>query len=151
MRGLGAVLAGLLLWSWVGSRAGTMPRDPNTDGTLFKPVLAAAVLAAASAPTTAHEAAAPTPQPRAKTSGVDAGHSLFNDNCEHCHGPDAVEGIEERNLRHLALRHGNKMDQVFMYTVTHGRPSKGMPNWSGILTGTQFRDILAYLHSIQEH
>jgi len=123
-----------------------MPRDPNTDGALFKPVLAAA-----SPPATAHEAAAPTPHPMAKTSGVDAGHSLFNDNCEHCHGPDAVEGIEERNLRHLALRYGSKMDQVFTYTVTHGRPSKGMPNWSGILTPAQFRDILAYLRSIQEH
>jgi polar amino acid transport system substrate-binding protein len=83
--------------------------------------------------------------------GGTEGHSLFNDNCEHCHGPDAVDGIEECNLRHLALRYGNKMDQVFMYTVTHGRPSKGMPNWSGILTQAQFRNILAYLQSIQQH
>jgi len=124
-----------------------MPLDPNTDRALSKPVLAAA-----SAPATAHEAASPTRQPMAKTSsGVVAGHSLFNDNCEYCHGPDAIEGVEERNLRHLALRYGNKMDQIFMYTVTHGRPSKGMPNWSGILARAQFRHILAYLHSIQEH
>jgi polar amino acid transport system substrate-binding protein len=142
-----AVLAGLLfLLSWSASRAAAMSRDPNTDAAFFK-----AVLAAASVPTTAHEAGTPALQPTAKTPAVVAGHSIFNDNCEHCHGPDAVEGIEERNLRHVGLRYGNKMDQVFMYTVTHGRPSKGMPNWSGILTHAQFRDILAYLHSIQEH
>ncbi len=37
-----------------------------------------------------------------------------------------------------------------MTTVTHGRISKGMPNWSGILSDGQFHAILAYLHSVQE-
>jgi polar amino acid transport system substrate-binding protein len=89
--------------------------------------------------------------PASGPQAVADGHQLFNDNCEHCHGPDAVTGIEERNLRHLALRYGAQMNQVFFYTVTHGRPTKGMPNWSGILTQAQFRNILAYLHSVQEH
>lgn len=78
-----------------------------------------------------------------------AGHQLFNDNCSHCHGHDAVQGLEERNLMHLGKRYGDRMDQVFLFTVTHGRPAKGMPNWSGILTDQQFHDILAYLHTIQ--
>ncbi|HEY6433055.1 MAG TPA: c-type cytochrome [Acetobacteraceae bacterium] len=90
-------------------------------------------------------------RPAAGPQALTAGHQLFNDNCEHCHGPDAVEGIEQRNLRHLALRYGGRMNQVFFDTVTHGRPTKGMPNWSGILTQAQFREILAYLHSVQEH
>jgi polar amino acid transport system substrate-binding protein len=147
MKGLVARLTGaLLLCSLPGLHAAPVPRHPNTDVADFKPVLAAAPV-----PATTHGAPAVETQPTANTSAVVAGHSLFNDNCEHCHGPDAVEGVEQRNLRHLALRYGNKMDQVFFYTVTHGRPSKGMPNWSGILTRAQFRDILAYLHSIQEH
>jgi polar amino acid transport system substrate-binding protein len=82
---------------------------------------------------------------------IAAGHQLFNDNCEHCHGPDAVVGIEARNLRHLGMRYGAGMDRVFFYTVTHGRPTEGMPNWSGILNHAQFDKILAYLHSIQEN
>ena len=65
--------------------------------------------------------------------------------------PTPLMELRNGNLRHLALRYGNKMDQVFMYTVTHGRPSKAMPNWSGILTQAQFRNILAYLQSIQQH
>lgn len=147
MKALVARLTGLLLvWPLPGLHAAPLPRHPNADVVDFKSVLAATPV-----PATTHGAKAPEPQPTAKTSAVVAGHSLFNDNCEHCHGPDAVEGIEQRNLRHLALRYGNKMDQVFIYTVTHGRPSEGMPNWSGILTRAQFRDILAYLHSIQEH
>jgi mono/diheme cytochrome c family protein len=101
------------------------------------------VMPAAAAPSSARFAAGPQ--------AVAAGHQVFNDNCEHCHGPDAVEGIEQRNLRHLALRYGARMNQVFFYTVMHGRPAKGMPNWSGILTQAQFREILAYLHSVQEH
>lgn len=148
MKGLATMLtaAALLLLSWLALQAATMPVHPSAGAAGSEPVLAAV-----SAPATAHQAGPPERQAVAKTSAVVAGHAIFNDNCEHCHGPDAVEGIEQRNLRHLALRYGNKMDHVFMYTVTHGRLSKGMPNWSGILTQVQFRDVLAYLHSIQEH
>ena len=42
------------------------------------------------------------------------------------------------------------MDEVFSYTVTHGRPTKGMPNWTGAFTDEQFNQILGYLHSIQD-
>jgi polar amino acid transport system substrate-binding protein len=81
---------------------------------------------------------------------VAAGHKLFNDNCSHCHGPDAIQGERRINLRLLRHKHGDEMDEVFITTVTHGRVTKGMPNWSGILTDDQFGKILAYLHSIQE-
>jgi mono/diheme cytochrome c family protein len=90
-------------------------------------------------------------KPASNAQNIAAGHQLFNDNCEHCHGPDAVEGVEQRNLRHLYHRYGNNMDQVFMDTVTHGRVTKGMPNWSGILDKAQLRQILAFLHSVQDH
>jgi polar amino acid transport system substrate-binding protein len=81
---------------------------------------------------------------------VDAGRKLFNDNCEHCHGPDAVQGERRRNLRLLHHRYGDDADRVFLATVTHGRVTKGMPNWTGILTDEQFHKILAFLHSVQE-
>lgn len=83
-------------------------------------------------------------------STVAEGHELFNTNCSHCHGPDAVQGERRRDLRLLQHRYGADFDQVFMTTVTHGRVTKGMPNWSGVLSGEQFKKILAYLHSVQE-
>lgn len=81
---------------------------------------------------------------------VAAGRRLFNDNCEHCHGPDAVQGERRRNLRLLHHRYGDDADRAFLTTVTHGRVTKGMPNWAGILTDEQFHEILAFLHSVQE-
>jgi polar amino acid transport system substrate-binding protein len=78
------------------------------------------------------------------------GRKLFNTNCAHCHGPDAVQGERRRDLRLLQHRYGDGFDQMFMNTVTQGRITKGMPNWSGILTDEQFEDILAFLHSVQE-
>src|SRR6185312_546342 len=78
------------------------------------------------------------------------GRKLFNDNCSHCHGPDAVQGERRRNLRLLHHRYGDDADRVFMTTVTHGRVEKGMPNWSGVLGDAEFGNILAFLHSVQE-
>lgn len=79
-----------------------------------------------------------------------AGRKLFNETCSHCHGPDALQGEQRRNLRLLQQRYGNGMPQMFMTTVTHGRVSKGMPNWSGVLTTDELSKILAFLTSIQE-
>jgi polar amino acid transport system substrate-binding protein len=86
----------------------------------------------------------------ASQTDVAAGHKLFNQNCAHCHGPDAVQGEQRRNLRLLQQRYGDQMPQMFMTTVTHGRVSKGMPNWSGIFTDEEFHKILAFLSSVQE-
>lgn len=85
-----------------------------------------------------------------KSEEIAAGHQIFNDNCSHCHGPDAIQGVRRINLRLLHHRYGDQMDQLFMTTVTQGRLPQGMPNWSGILSDEQFHDILAFLHSVQE-
>jgi polar amino acid transport system substrate-binding protein len=122
--------------------------------------------AAANSPALIHEdatngatAVQPTPPTPAasETSGVSsnpqdiaAGRKLFNENCAHCHGPDAVQGEQRRNLRLLHQRYGDDMAQMFMTTVTHGRVSKGMPNWSGIISDEEFQKILAFLRSVQE-
>lgn len=78
------------------------------------------------------------------------GHKLFNTNCSHCHGPDAVQGERRRNLRLLQRKYGDGVRQAFMTTVTQGRVQKGMPNWSGILTDKDFNEIFAFLLSVQE-
>ncbi len=70
--------------------------------------------------------------------------------CSGWHGPDARAPVTRQNLHLLKHRYGDEMDQVFMTTVHNGRPAKGMPNWTGVLTEAQFGDILAYLHTSQE-
>jgi polar amino acid transport system substrate-binding protein len=78
------------------------------------------------------------------------GTDLFNSTCAHCHGPDAVQAERRINLRLLHHRYGDGMDDMFFTTVTHGRPDKGMPNWSGVFTDDQFKAILAFLRSVQD-
>ena len=81
---------------------------------------------------------------------VAQGHSLFNQTCAHCHGPDAVTGQSERNLRRLRARYGDDMQSVFMSTVTNGRPDKGMPVWGEVLDKQTIERIYSYLESIQD-
>jgi polar amino acid transport system substrate-binding protein len=100
-----------------------------------------------SPPETGPPSAASAP---ANAEAIAAGRKLFNDTCSHCHGPDAVQGEQRRNLRLLRQRYGGDMARSFLYTVTHGRVSKGMPNWNGILSNDEFEKILAFLSSIQE-
>ncbi|HEY4041079.1 MAG TPA: cytochrome c, partial [Rhodopila sp.] len=60
------------------------------------------------------------------------------------------QGEQRRNLRLLRQRYGDEMPEKFIYTVTHGRVAKGMPNWSGIISPEEFHKILAFLTSVQE-
>jgi polar amino acid transport system substrate-binding protein len=99
--------------------------------------------------------ATPSAKPEATIATVNpedvaAGRKLFNTICAHCHGPDAVQGEQRRNLRMLRERYGDDFPKMFMNTVTHGRVSKGMPNWSGILSDEEFQKILAFLTSVQD-
>ncbi|HEY0183225.1 MAG TPA: transporter substrate-binding domain-containing protein, partial [Rhodopila sp.] len=126
----------------VAGTAGSAP-PPATVG----PPGPATVGSPGAPPRTTHAAALATGSVPAD---VAAGHKLFNENCAHCHGPDAVQGEQRRNLRLLRERYGDEMPQMFLNTVTHGRPSKGMPNWSGIISDEEFHKILAYLASVQE-
>jgi mono/diheme cytochrome c family protein len=81
---------------------------------------------------------------------VQEGRSLFNQTCAHCHGPDAVTGLSERNLRHLRARYGADMHDVFTSTVMNGRLEKGMPVWGEVLDGKTIDKIYSYLETIQE-
>jgi polar amino acid transport system substrate-binding protein len=104
---------------------------------------AADYVAANRGPTDAgfHAASAPT--------AAAEGRTIFNGTCNHCHGPDAEQSVKKIDLRLLHHRYGGAMDQVYHYTVTHGRESKGMPNWTGVFTEDDFAKILAFLHTVQ--
>jgi ABC-type amino acid transport substrate-binding protein/mono/diheme cytochrome c family protein len=99
---------------------------------------------------TASQPAEPAPGVSGQDSAeIAEGRELFDGTCAHCHGPNAVT-IERRiNLRLMQHRYGDKMDETFITTVTHGRPEKGMPDWTGVFSNDQFTKILAFLHSVQ--
>jgi polar amino acid transport system substrate-binding protein len=117
----------------------TAAADPTAGATGASPP------ASASGPPTDHAAS-----PAADPLMVEAGHKLFNANCAHCHGPDAIQGERRINLRLLQHRYHDRMNEVFLTTVHQGRVTKGMPKWGGILSEDEFQKILAFLHSVQE-
>ena len=117
------------------------------------------VLAATSETETAQPAAESVTVAAAKPVAVSApdtdatdvaeGHKIFNGTCSHCHGPDAVQSVKRIDLRLLHHRYGDTTESVFHETVTHGRPAKGMPNWSKVFSEDDFKKIFAYLSTIQ--
>ena len=136
----------------------TDPPEASQSAADPKVILAATDQPASDAqkpPSPAPDATAPAPAatPPAAAAGdpatIAAGREIFNGTCSHCHGPDAVVGQRKIDLRLLNQRYSEKMDEVFHYTVTHGRPDKGMPNWTGVFSEEDFSKILAFLHSIQ--
>jgi ABC-type amino acid transport substrate-binding protein/cytochrome c553 len=99
---------------------------------------------------TAAESQQSAPKPERTAIGdLASGREVFNGICAHCHGPDAIQAERRINLRLLKRRYGDEMDEKFRYTVTHGRPDKGMPNWKDVLTDEQFENILAFLRTVQ--
>jgi polar amino acid transport system substrate-binding protein len=96
------------------------------------------------------DAPAPAPPTAVAEADVEHGHRLFNRQCSHCHGPDAIQGVHARNLRNLQHKYGQRMDEVFKTTATNGRVKKGIPKWGGILSESEMNDILAFLHTVQE-
>ncbi len=78
-----------------------------------------------------------------------AGRGLFNQYCAHCHAPNAVSPDPPRDLRRLKRRYGDNMANVFHFTVTHGRPDKGMPNWTGQLDDETLWTIFTFLQTVQ--
>lgn len=77
------------------------------------------------------------------------GRGLFNQYCAHCHAPNAVSPDPPKDLRRLKMRYGERMVEVFHFTVTHGRQDKGMPNWEGVLDDRALWTIFTFLQSVQ--
>jgi len=80
---------------------------------------------------------------------VEAGRTLFNVHCSHCHGPNAVQGEKPRDLRRLALRYGKNMPAIFFKTATGGREDKGMPSWAGALDAETLWTIFTFIQTVQ--
>ncbi len=104
-----------------------------------------------STPTVQATAAPPATDVQAPASPemVADGQKIFNGTCSHCHGPDAVQSVKKIDLRLLHHRYGDKMQSVYYETVTHGRPAKGMPNWSKVFSEEDFSKIFAFLSTKQ--
>lgn len=81
---------------------------------------------------------------------VGEGRTQFNIHCSHCHGPNAFQGVKQRDLRRLSKRYGENMPTVFYTTVTNGREAKGMPSWEGKLPDEVLWKIFTFLQSVQK-
>jgi mono/diheme cytochrome c family protein len=79
------------------------------------------------------------------------GQVLFNATlgCGHCHGPDAVGHVDNRNLLALKKRYGGDAQKVYDAAMENGRMGTAMPPWPHI-TMKQKQDIKAFIFSIQE-
>jgi len=76
------------------------------------------------------------------------GWKVFAANCTRCHGEDAVGSTIAPSLV-KSLRE-SVTHEVFVQTVTNGRPEKGMPAWGPLLSQQQIEDLYAYLKARSE-
>ena len=108
-------------------------------------------VAAADTPATAKGTEKATEKGAEKAAGsVAQGREAFDGTCAHCHGPNAVVADRKINLRLMKRKYGDQMDEVFLTTVTNGRPSKGMPTWKDVFKQEDFANMLAFLKTVQE-
>jgi polar amino acid transport system substrate-binding protein len=127
------------------------PITLSANGTAAAPTLTSLNARRAAAPLpAAQEGEQRTGQTTLTTEAdIAEGQDVFNGICAHCHGPNAVQAERRIDLRLLRHRYGGKMDETYLDTVTKGRPAKGMPNWSEVLTTEQINKILVFLHTVQ--
>jgi polar amino acid transport system substrate-binding protein len=93
-----------------------------------------------------------TTRVQASTGSADPknGRVKFNDACSHCHGADGYSPVRERDLRRLKLRYDDKWADVATTTIRDGRVDKGMPTWKDILKEQEFKEVMAFLGTIQK-
>ena len=107
--------------------------------------------AQAAVPDAAAQPAPPVAEKSAQPPGALAkGNMMFNNYCSHCHGPDAVTGEKRQNLRNLAKKYGERVNEIFATTMATGRLSKGMPKWAGVISDEEIAMIKAYIDTVQE-
>lgn len=82
---------------------------------------------------------------------IEKGKVLYNGSlgCGHCHGPDGVGHVDNRNLKGLKDRYKGDAKKVFDTAIHLGRSGTAMPPWAHI-SMTQKEDIKAYIFSIQD-
>jgi cytochrome c oxidase cbb3-type subunit 3 len=81
------------------------------------------------------------------TKGIEAGKSLFAQNCTACHGVNA-EGKVGPNLTDAFWLHGGNVKAIFR-VITEGVPEKGMIAWKRQLNPLQVQQLASYILSLQ--
>jgi cytochrome c oxidase cbb3-type subunit 3 len=78
---------------------------------------------------------------------LDAGKSLFLQNCLACHGQQGQGGVGP-NLTDEFWLHGGTVKSVF-HTISEGVPDKGMMSWKKQLNPLQVQQVASYILSLQ--
>ena len=104
--------------------------------------------AAAPAPARADSTQQPGADKLAVNQSEYNGWKTFAVNCTRCHGEDAIGSTIAPSLV-KSLRE-TVTHEVFVQTVTNGRPDKGMPTWGPLLSDKQIEDLYAYLKARSE-
>ncbi len=71
------------------------------------------------------------------------GLAVFNSTCFICHGENGQDGKSPAINDTTRLSQLN--DDWYRQTINNGRPAKGMPSWSTIITPTQVDDLIALI------
>ena len=89
----------------------------------------------------------PATGPTASPQAIEAGGSLFQQNCAFCHGRDAGGGETGPDLTRSKLVTADVGGDKIGDVVLHGRAEKGMPAFP--FSGEQISNLAAYIHSQQ--
>lgn len=79
---------------------------------------------------------------------VEAGSTLFLQNCAFCHGKEAEGGESGPDLTRSKVVSSDKNGESIGSVIRSGRPDKGMPPFS--LADQQITNLVAFIHSRQD-
>ena len=82
-------------------------------------------------------------KPSTATSRIVDGEALFKGNCVVCHGEKRMVPLPEKPSQAPTLSAKNVNKTV----IENGKPEKGMPAWSRVLTPDEITAIIEYLKS----
>ncbi len=74
------------------------------------------------------------------------GKSLFEGNCQACHGPGG-KGLNGPNLTDEFWLYGGSVKDIFS-TAKYGKIEKGMPGWN-VLGGEKIQEIVSYIKQLK--
>lgn len=77
---------------------------------------------------------------------LDAGKSIYMDNCAACHGRLGEGGVGP-NLTDDYWLHGGSIKDIFK-TIKYGVPAKGMKAWQAELSPSQIRQVSSFIKSL---
>jgi len=101
-------------------------------------------------PVTLEASVAPSPMLKVgNDDAANAGRETFSNFCSHCHGPNAMSPVRERDLRRLKLRYGDKWRELATAAIKNGRPDNGMPPWKELLDDKRIGLLLSFFETIQ--